>query len=759
MLSELLLSLLLVSVNETHTIPGLLDEVVVTIDDRGVPKITGEHRADVVRVQGWMHARDRLFQMDGLRRVSSARLEGLAGPQARGEDDRFRKFRMLEAADEIYAALPEDQRQLLMAYADGVNAGAKAHPKTLEHTILQNNFEPWQPRDSICVLQTMWAALSIERRMELVRGVVSDLGPELFEFLARGRSHWDAPTEIFANEPPRPPVIPSAEAVNLRDDLERSETRGLVQPVMAMLGSNNWAVSKERSATGYAILANDPHLPLSAPGYWYRADLHWPGMNAMGASQPGLPGATVGATDHLSWGLTNTGGNFLDYAEIKLQRDEEGWFFDTFGPKERLRGAPIDGEALVGLRSTLGPLVEVVSQEEEEATVRFAVWTALRPESANLTQFQLLEAKNVDEGVAVTSTWFGPSQNVVMADASGRIGWTISGFIPKRLGFDGSTPVPWSADRRWDWGAQAPRPSVVDPESGVLYTANNRVAGWEYAPAIGENWDPGYRASRIRDLLAQKQEHDEQSLLAIALDTRVEMMDAWYRRFTEALQSLDGGNAGRARNLSKDWNGTAAADSRSYVMVQAFREVVEDALLSPLVAPVAEAMEVYQSKFPAREEAVEAILRTRPLHLLPLPHDTWESFLSDCAEKTIQVLIQKGGPNALAKRWGEKNSPGVAHPIANQLPPLFDGLVRLPDPPQSGSMDAVKVIRPGFGASLRMVISPSNHDAAIYHMPGGQSGDPRSDQYRKGHNAWIKGKPTTMRSGPAVRTIRLQPAG
>ena len=136
MLSELLLSLLLVSVNETHTIPGLLDEVVVTIDDRGVPKITGEHRADVVRVQGWMHARDRLFQMDGLRRVSSARLEGLAGPQARGEDDRFRKFRMLEAADEIYAALPEDQRQLLMAYADGVNAGAKAHPKTLEHTIL-----------------------------------------------------------------------------------------------------------------------------------------------------------------------------------------------------------------------------------------------------------------------------------------------------------------------------------------------------------------------------------------------------------------------------------------------------------------------------------------------------------------------------------------------------------------------------------------------------------------------------------------------
>ena len=759
MLSELLLSLLLVSVNETHTIPGLLDEVVVTIDDRGVPKITGEHRADVVRVQGWMHARDRLFQMDGLRRVSSARLEGLAGPQARGEDDRFRKFRMLEAADEIYAALPEDQRLLLMAYADGVNAGAKAHPKTLEHTILQNNFEPWQPRDSICVLQTMWAALSIERRMELVRGVVSDLGPELFEFLARGRSHWDAPTEIFANEPPRPPVIPSAEAVNLRDDLERSETRGLVQPVMAMLGSNNWAVSKERSATGYAILANDPHLPLSAPGYWYRADLHWPGMNAMGASQPGLPGATVGATDHLSWGLTNTGGNFLDYAEIKLQRDEEGWFFETFGPKERLRGAPIDGEALVGLRSTLGPLVEVVSQEEEEATVRFAVWTALRPESANLTQFQLLEAKNVDEGVAVTSTWFGPSQNVVMADASGRIGWTISGFIPKRLGFDGSTPVPWSADRRWDWGAQAPRPSVVDPESGVLYTANNRVAGWEYAPAIGENWDPGYRASRIRDLLAQKQEHDEQSLLAIALDTRVEMMDAWYQRFTQALQSLDGGNAGRARNLSKDWNGTAAADSRSYVMVQAFREVVEDALLSPLVAPVAEAMEVYQSKFPAREEAVEAILRARPLHLLPLPHDTWESFLSDCAAKTIQVLIQKGGPNALAKRWGEKNSPGVAHPIANQLPPLFDGLVRLPDPPQSGSMDAVKVIRPGFGASLRMVISPSNHDAAIYHMPGGQSGDPRSDQYRKGHNAWIKGKPTTMRSGPAVRTIRLQPAG
>ena len=758
MLIELLLPLLLVSLDENHTIPGLLDEVVVTIDDRGVPKISGESRADVIRVQGWMHARDRLFQMDGLRRVSSARLEGLAGPQARGQDKRFRKFRMLDAADEIFRALPEDQRLLMMAYADGVNAGAKAHPKTLEHTILQTNFEPWQPRDSICVLHTMWDALSIERRMELVRGVISDLGPELFDFLARGRSHWDAPIEAFANEPSRFPKIPSADVVNLREDLERSQTRGLVQPVMAMLGSNNWAVSRERSSTGYAIMANDPHLPLSAPGYWYRADLHWPGTNAMGASQPGLPGATVGGTDHLSWGLTNTGGNFLDYAEIKIQRDDEGWWFDTFGPKERLRGVPIEGEILIGLRSTLGPLVEVMNQEENEALVRFAVWTALRPESANLTQFELLDAKNVDEGVAVTSAWFGPSQNVVMADASGRIGWTISGFIPKRLGFDGSKPVRWSADRRWDWGSQAPRPSLVDPESGVLFTANNRVAGWEYAPAIGENWDPGYRASRIRDLLAQKPAHDEQSLLDIALDTRVEMMDTWYQRFTEAIQSLDGGDAGRARNLSKDWNGTAAANSRSYVMVQAFREVVEDALLSPLVAPVAEAMEVYKNKFPAREEAVEAILRMRPVHLLPLPYGSWEEFLSDCAERTLQVLIQKGGPNALARRWGEKNSPGVAHPIANQLPPLFDGLVRLPDPPQSGSIDSVKVIRPGFGASLRMVISPSNHESAIFHMPGGQSGDPRADQYRKGHNAWIKGKPTPMRSGPAVRTIRLTPA-
>ena len=145
----------------------------------------------------------------------------------------------------------------------------------------------------------------------------------------------------------------------------------------------------------------------------------------------------------------------MDYAEIKIRRDDEGWWFDTFGPKERLRGVPLDGETLVGLRSSLGPLVEVMNQEEDDAVVRFAVWTALRPESANLTQFDLLDAKNVDEGVAVTSAWFGPSQNVVMADASGRIGWTISGFIPKRLGFDGSTPVPWSTDCRWDWGSQA----------------------------------------------------------------------------------------------------------------------------------------------------------------------------------------------------------------------------------------------------------------------------------------------------------------
>ena len=759
MLIEFVLAFMCASVDETHTIPGLVDEVVIALDDRGVPKITGERRSDVVRAQGWMHARDRLFQMDGLRRVSSARLEGLAGPQARGEDDRFRRFRMLDAADEIFAALPDEQRELLMAYTDGVNAGVLAHPKTIEHTILQSNFEPWQPRDSICVLHTMWAALSIERRMELVRGVASELDPELFEFLARGRSHWDAPIEPFDTEPLRVPMIPSPDVVDLRQDLERSETRGLVQPIMAMLGSNNWAVSGKRSVSGHAIMANDPHLPLSAPGYWYRSDLHWPGINALGASQPGLPGATVGGTDHLSWGLTNTGGNFLDYAEIELHRDEGGWWYDTFGPAERLRGAPLEGESLVGLRSDLGPVVEVLEEQEDHATVRFAVWTALRAESANLTQFKLIEAKNVDEGVAITSQWFGPSQNVVMADASGRIGWTISGFIPKRIGFDGSVPVQWSSERRWDWGKQAPRPSVVDPTSGVLFTANNRVAGWEYAPAIGENWDPGYRASRIRDLLAAKEQHDEQSLLEIALDARVEMMDAWHQRFTKAMKSVDGGNAGRARNLSKDWNGTAAADSRSYVMVQAFREVVEDALLSPLVAPVAEALQVYQGKFPVREEAVEAILRTRPDHLLPQPHATWDAFLSECADQAIRVLIKKGGPNALAKRWGEKNSPRVAHPIADQLPPLFGSLVRLPDPPQSGSLDAVKVIRPGFGASLRMVISPSDHNAAIFHMPGGQSGDPRADNYRKGHSAWLKGRPTSMRSGPAVRVIRLKPAG
>ena len=197
MLSELLLSLLLVSFDENPHHSRPLDEVVVTIDDRGVPKITGESRADVVRVQG-LDARTGSFVPNG--RVAARELctfGRFGGPQGRVEKmTGFENFGCWMRPMRFTPPSPRINVCCLMAYADGVNAGAKAHPKTLEHTILQTILNRGS-LDSICALQTMWAALSIERRMELVRGVISDLGPELFEFLARGRSHWDAPHRDF----------------------------------------------------------------------------------------------------------------------------------------------------------------------------------------------------------------------------------------------------------------------------------------------------------------------------------------------------------------------------------------------------------------------------------------------------------------------------------------------------------------------------------------------------------------------------------
>ncbi|MBL0926769.1 MAG: penicillin acylase family protein [Phycisphaerales bacterium] len=766
---------------------GLADEVRVERDALGVPRIIAANWPDTARALGYVHGQDRFFQMDGARRLASGRISELVGAAAVDLDSDMRKRRLTQVASGILERLPADQRALLKAYADGVNAGlASLSARPPEYVLLRVQPEAWTERDCILVSLTMFHELSEGARPERVRAVIEAAGPpELARLLLPESSRFDqpviadavlpapiaipGPNALDLRKPPpaaRPPNSPPAPAdppTNLR---ERTEPRG----------SNNWAVAGSRTADGRAILANDMHLGHSVPNVWYRAQLEWTTADgrrrrAAGVSLPGVPGIVAGSTDDLAWGFTNVTGDFEDYILIETDprdparyKTPDGW--ESFTVVTESIGIRGENPRPLPLKITRWG---AVSDTDWAGRPRVLKWIAHDPAHVNLEILRMSEARTLEEGVAIARGWHGPPQNVLMASRDGRIAWVVSGWLPRREGFDGTVPVSW-ADGKARWAgpiSEADRPVVIDPPDGILFSANSRTVPLEQSRLIGRHFGLGIRQQRIRQLLTEKPSWDERQLLDLQLDTEVAPIYGPYRELLLRAIPPDDPDAGlrRLREHAAAWTGRADADSAGFRVLHQYRAVVGERVLAGLLEPARALVPRMGYRWFLSEECVRRVLDERPPHLVPRGSASWDEFFRKAATDTLKRL---SAPPGLDATWGEVHRAQIQHPLAiatRQLGAAFSGAITtlfgelsMPEDPLPGCTECVRVQTPGFGASQRTVVSPGHLGDGLLQMPTGQSGHFMSPHAADGHAAWVRGTPTPLLAGPAANVLVLTPA-
>jgi penicillin amidase len=749
-------------------LPGLSAPATAETDALAIPTVAAPTRADAYRVLGYFHARDRLFQMDLMRRKSAGRLAEIFGEKALPVDLRQRVYRFQQAAEAIVANLPEDQRRTLIAYTEGVNAYLKAAREfPPEFRVLHYRPEDWRPADSLLVAFGMFQTLSDQERDErMLTAMERRLPPEVAAFLTPDTDEY-ARALLGGNESWRParPVPAESIARLIGEAGGQRLGRAGVGPEPASVGSNNWAVNGSKTADGRAIVADDMHLPLGVPNVWYRARLRYAGFDLSGVTLPGVPLIVVGGNGRVAWGFTNVEGDFLDLVRLEINpanpaeyRAPDGWRrFETRTETVAVKDGP---PRTIELKSTLWGPVAAEPLLGEPVTVH---WTALDPRAVNLGLMNMDAAGTLEQAMALLNRAGAPPQNAVLADDQGRIAWTYMGFYPRRFGLDGSVSVSW-ADGRAGWNGFIPPeelPRVIDPPEGFLATANNRTLGKEYPYVIGHGFSNSYRSYRVSEQLKAKARVTEADLFALQLDTVSEFYE-FYRQL--ALSMLADGAArsdpalADAERAIRQWNGRLDPDSLGIGLLIRWRQDLAQAVFAPLVARCVAAEPGFAYRWREQETPLRALLAQRLPETLPdRRHADWRGFLLGTLKQSRASLVQEQGVDRLENlTWGRIDRVPIQHPFSRAFP-AAGWLLDMPEVAGACNGFCLKVLHDTHGASERLVVSPNHPEDGILHIPGGQSGHPFSPHYRDQQRAWAEGRPLPFLPGKTEHRLSFVP--
>lgn len=755
----------------TSGLPGLTANVLVVRDNQGIPTVTASNRLDVARATGFLHAQDRFFQMDLLRRAAAGELSALLGPGPLDYDRFLRRFRLRRTARLALEHATANQRAMLVAYAEGVTAGLaalKARPP--EYLLLRQLPEPWQPEDSFLVLHSMGLELSDPQAAQEADLAIAKqaLPTAALEFYVRPDTLEAAALDGFRPPAPR---LPSADEFDVRTLAMRAPGLARVGRVPRpdeappVPGSNAWAVDGRRTGTGSGMVANDMHLGHGLPNVWYRMQLVWTEADGarhqlVGATLPGTPAMVVGSNGRVAWGFTAAQLDVSD--QVLLETDPAHpnacrvagvWqTFEVF--KEELGVA--GGSTVIAdvLWSPWGP----VGTNTLGQPVSFR-WAMQLPEAAN---FGLLAAERATTAVELLDLVPAaglPWLNVIAADRDGHIGWTLGGRFPKRVGFDGRTPVSWADQScHWDgWYERDAMPRVFDPPAGVLWNANNAALGTETYQRLkgGDLTDNGARAGQIRDQLLTLTNARPADLLAIQLDDRALLYAPWQQRLLETLDRAPAEpRFAEARPFVADWGARAATNSVGYRLVRAFRYEVRELLFAPVIERCRGVYAGFRYLPGFHAGVIEDLLEQRPPHLLPASFSSYDEVLVAAARRMLDH-IPPDRPLA-ACTWGDLNRVRIQHPFGKAIP-ILSRWLDLPARQLPGDSNMPRVQGQAFGASQRLVVSPGHEDEAIFHMPGGQSGHFLSPFYTAGHRDWEEGRPSPLLPGPPQHRLLLHP--
>lgn len=750
-----------------RVLPALSGPVEAQRDARGYVTITAENRLDVARALGFVHAQERFFQMDLMRRNAAGELSALVGAKALPLDQARRTHRFRHRAEVGIASLPADERALLDAYVSGVNAGLGAlGARPPEYLLLRQQPKPWVAADTVLVAYGMYLDLqSAQGRDDIATGLLHDAVPaDWFAFLTQHSADWQAALDDSRVTPVPVPAGPLPEALRATrtacQDCSLRDARDI--------GSNNFAVAAAHGSDNRAIVADDMHLGLRSPGTWFKARMRWKdgagSHDVAGVTLPGAPLLVVGSNGRVAWGFTNTTSDWADVVRLKL--NAAGTHYQSGGSEKPLQRVveriEVAGEAAVDhvvLESEWGPVLPQKAPAGQAYALR---WVAHDREGMNLRLMHMETAASVDEAVQLAAGAGMPAQNLVVGDSSGRIAWTVIGAMPRRVGVeDMDRPQDWSDGRpRWQgYLGAAEQPRIIDPADGRLWTANSRMVGGDAMKLLGNGgWDVGARGQQIRDALRAQDRFDEAGLHAIQLDHRALFLQRWRQLLLTQVLTPEfvsaNGLADYRAEIEKNAD-AARPDAVGYLLLRAFRLQA----LKSIFAPLAGLLEAQGAKLSDLKMVPEtpgwALIQAARPDTLPAGVKSWTELLQRAVLDSRKELLEKHGSLAGAT-WGADNTTSMRHPLGAAVPAL-SGWLDQASQGMAGDSHMPRVHNHGHGQSERMVVAPGHEERGILVIPGGQSGHPMSPFYRSDHAAWLAGEPLPFLPAETKYRLTLRP--
>ena len=731
---------------------GLRRPVRVLRDERAVPHLYAQNLEDLLFAQGYVHAQDRLWQMDLLRRTARGRLAEIFGAAAVPIDKENRLLGLGSVADRTAAVMDDDTRRQLEAYARGVNAFIESHSGSpffselpIEFALLGYRPEPWTTGDTVAVELNLFTLLTSSWRRELSRAQISaQVGPERAADLYPTRSDRDHPIAEPVAGPKRPRRERAFVAYRCRHPLQPPSEE---DPLERVAASNNWVAASPHTASGAAMLANDMHLGHGVPAIWFMIHLQSPEVDVMGFSAPGLAGVVAGHNQRIAWGYTNSNADVQDlFIERFDTQDPSLYMTPTGWAKVQRRREHISVRGgqdveLEVLETRHGPIVH------DDGPQKLALaWTARDPARVAFSLLALNQAQNWDEFTRALTSFRGPPQNVIYADADGNIGYHMAGQIPLRRTGHGEVPVPGDTTV-FDWVDDIPfeaLPHAWNPPEGILATANNRTIPDGYPYYITDQWISPARIDRIYQLLEEDKKFTPEDFLRIQGDI-VSLPDRFLAEQVVAAGAATGNHPPeRAQALSalKEWDGAMRAELAAPLLVHLTRARLGELLLRPLLGDDYRNYSWFMAPV-----ALEKVLTERPERWLPKDYPSYDALLLAALDVALEQAKRENGAATLASlHWGDQWQVRFAHPFGERLP-LLRRWFSVGGQPQSGGPYSVKQTHRTAGVSERLVVDFADLDHTLMNITLGESGHVASPHYRDQFQAWLE-----VRSFPAPFT-------
>ena len=770
-----------------RSIKGLGDGVVITFDESDIPHIKANSQSDALFALGYLHATERSWQLEMNRRIASGRLSEILGNETINIDRFIRTLGIKRAAEQQFDKYPVSAKRLLQAYADGVNAGNAQLGWALpvEYFLAGSKPGHWSPTDSVAWMLMMALDLGGNWHKELQR-------LELSQYLTT-KQIWEVLPPFEVDEP-----VTKMDFAKIYRDLDvfnpktgHAHKRSKKLPATELsnidlpggkdgIGSNNWALSGKLTASGKPLLANDPHLGLSAPAIWYFAHLDAPGLNVLGGTLPGIPAVVLGRAEKFAWSFTNTNPDVQDLYIEQIDPNNPGMYRGPDGLlpfKVRQEIIDVKGAPSVNFivkETRHGPVISDSYARAKRAidTDRFALalrWTALDIENQSVAGLlDLNRAKDMDAFKQSLRKNYAPMQNVVMADIDGNIAYQAAGVAPKRLlhhGLYGVAPAPgW--EKQYDWNGYVPfeqLPSSNNPEQGWIATANQRIIASNDPNPLTSDWDLSARYDRIVDLIKARNSYDLEYMKTMQADTLSLTSIPLLELFKSSVPSHPLG--AKALEISKDFNGDMRVDSAAALIFNAWADQLTRNLFSRLSY-------IFSETYGDRNYRGALIAQMKH------PNSPWcdnpkTQAIETCAEasndafnKALEFLSKEYGNDPSKWAWGKAHIAISEHRPLSKIPvlgKLFNLETPFPGDSNTINVGRLELLRSEHpyetlqAPSLRAIYDLSDLEKSLFIFQSGQSGWVQSKLYRNMVPLWAKNEylPLQMKPDSSKRTLEL----